>query len=215
MSNSKVHWDPDRPPILFLESDQKYCNTIPQHGQTIPANTGQYKSARYGQNHPALARDNADVIMNITGNVISGQVMGETAKQLSERIGKIMQNKESFSINSSDISISRSRQLESAAPPSKIAALSSGEFVGMVADDPEMKIELKAFHAEIINDHEKLQKEKQSNKVLPILRDIDQGSIEKNYLQIKREVNDIINAEIDRILHDPLLKKLVLKKSNK
>ncbi|HSZ86517.1 MAG TPA: conjugal transfer protein MobC, partial [Puia sp.] len=102
-------------------------------------------------------RDNAEVIMNITGNVISGQVMGETAKQLSERIGKIMQDKESFSINSSDISINRSQQLESAVPPSKIAGLSSGEFVGMVADDPEMKIELKAFHAEIINNHEELQ----------------------------------------------------------
>jgi uncharacterized membrane protein YgdD (TMEM256/DUF423 family) len=160
-------------------------------------------------------RDNAEVIMNITGNVVSGQVMGETAKQLSERIGKIMQDKESFSINSSDISISRSRQLESAVPPSKIAGLSSGEFVGMVADDPEMKIELKAFHAEIINDHEELQREKQLYKPLPIFRNIDRSSVEKNYLQIKQEAQDIIHAEVDRILHDPLLKQSVLKRENR
>ena len=31
--------------------------------------------------------------MNIAGNVISGQVAGETAKLLSERFGKIMQER--------------------------------------------------------------------------------------------------------------------------
>ena len=51
-----------------------------------------------------------------------------------------MQDRESLSINRSDTSISRSKQLESAVPPSKISALSSGEFVGRVADDPDNKI---------------------------------------------------------------------------
>src|SRR5579862_124448 len=157
-------------------------------------------------------RDNAEVIMNITGNVISGQVMGETAKQLSERIGKIMQDKESFSINSSDTSISRSRQLESAVPPSKIAGLSSGEFIGMVADDPLMRIELKAFHAEIINDHEELQKEKHLYKPLPAVRIIDRSTIEKNYLQVKKDTQNIIHAEIDRIVNNPSLSYLIIKK---
>src|SRR5690606_39764116 len=81
-------------------------------------------------------REQADVIMGIVGNVISGQVTGDTAKQLSDRVGRIMQDRESMSINSGDTSISKSKQLESAVPASKIAALSSGEFVGMVADDP-------------------------------------------------------------------------------
>src|SRR5450432_2950603 len=74
-------------------------------------------------------KDQADVIMNITGNIISGQVTGETAKQLSERFGKIMQDRTSFSINRMDISVSHSKQLDSAIPPSKISSLSSGEFV--------------------------------------------------------------------------------------
>src|SRR5207245_563391 len=82
---------------------------------------------------------------NITGNIISGQVTGDSAKQLSERFGKILQQRESVSINSSDTSISRSVQLESAIPPSIISSLSSGEFVGMVTDDPEHPIELKMF----------------------------------------------------------------------
>ena len=44
-------------------------------------------------------RDMADVIMNITGNIISGQVTGETAKQLSERFEKIIQERSDVSIN--------------------------------------------------------------------------------------------------------------------
>lgn len=91
-------------------------------------------------------RDQAEVIMNITGNIISGQVMGDTAKQLSERFGKIMQERETLSINRTDTSISRSRQLEFAIPLAKISALSSGSFVGMVADNPDCSIELKMFH---------------------------------------------------------------------
>ena len=109
-------------------------------------------------------KEQADVIMNITGNIISGQVMGDTAKQLSERFGKIMQDRESVSINRTDTSISRSSQLDYAIPASRIASLSSGEFVGMVADDPHEKIKLKMFHAEIINDAERLSNEAKNLK---------------------------------------------------
>ena len=98
-------------------------------------------------------REQAEVIMNIAGYIISGQVMGDTAKQLSERFGRILQERESRSINSGDTSISHSSQLESAIPPSAIAGLSSGEFVGMVTDDPSEKIGLKNFHTEIINNY--------------------------------------------------------------
>jgi len=94
--------------------------------------------------------DQASVIMNIVGNIVSGQVMGETAKLLSERFGKITQIKESVSVNRNDTSISKSSQMDFAIPQSKISSLSSGEFVGMVADDPDQKIKLKVFHCEII-----------------------------------------------------------------
>lgn len=96
-------------------------------------------------------REQADVMVNIVGNVISGQVTCDTAKQLSERFGKIIQQRESISINSQDTSTSRSTQLDYAIPASKIAGLSSGEFVGMVADNPDNKIDLKVFHSEIMN----------------------------------------------------------------
>ena len=166
----------------------------------------------FSQLRKDYGREQADVIMNITGNIIAGQVTGDTAKQLSERFGKIMQDRESYSINSGDTSISRSKQLEVAIPPSKISALSSGEFVGMVADDPDNKIELKAFHCEIVNDHQALKREQDSYKDIEVIRKLDDGMVQRNYLQIKQEVQDIIQSEMERLLNDPGLKHLVVKK---
>jgi hypothetical protein len=166
----------------------------------------------FSQLRKDYGREQADVIINIVGNIVSGQVSGDTAKQLSERFGKIMQDRESLSINSSDTSISRSRQLESAVPPSKISSLSSGEFVGMTADNPDCRIELKTFHCEIINDHEKIKKETDNYQEIPIIRTIDNVIIQKNYLQIKIEIQEIIHSEMERIIKNPVLSSLILKK---
>jgi TusA-related sulfurtransferase len=166
----------------------------------------------FSQLRKDYGREQADVIMNITGNIVSGQVTGDTAKQLSERFGKIMQDRESLSINSGDTSISRSKQLESAVPPSKISSLSSGEFVGMVADDPDCKIELKTFHSEIINDHEALKKEQDNYKDIAVIRKLDNSMVQRNYLQIKQDIQDIIHSEMERLLNDPGLAYLVVKK---
>ena len=135
--------------------------------------------------------------MNIVGNVISGQVVGETAKLLSERFGKIVQERESISVNSNETSISRSTQLDSAIPPSKIAALSSGEFVGTVSDDPDQKIDLKVFHAEILNDHAAIRKEEDSYKPIPVIRKITQYEIQDNYFRIKKDIQLIIAAKLN------------------
>lgn len=143
----------------------------------------------YGANQAA-------VIMNIAGNIISGQVMGETAKQLSERFGKIVQVKESISINRNDTSISKSGQLDYAIPPSKISTLSSGEFVGMVSDDPNQKIDLKIFHCRIINDMEKLRSEEKSQKKIPVHKPVSQQEISDNYYQIRMEAKRIVNELI-------------------
>jgi hypothetical protein len=167
----------------------------------------------FSQLRKDYGREQADVIMNIVGNIVSGQVTGDTAKQLSERFGKIMQDRESLSINSQDTSISRSKQLEAAVPPSKISALSSGEFVGMVADDPDNKIELKTFHCEIVNDHDSLKKEIDGYEDIPVIRSIDSKMIQRNYSQVKQDVQDIVNAEMERLMNDPILTHLVIKKT--
>jgi type IV secretory pathway TraG/TraD family ATPase VirD4 len=166
----------------------------------------------FSQLRKDYGREQADVIMNITGNIVSGQVTGDTAKQLSEHFGKIMQDRESISINSGDTSISLSKQLESAVPPSKISSLSSGEFVGMVADDPNCKIDLKTFHYEIVNDYQGLKKEEENYTDIAFIRKIDNTIVQRNYLQIKQDIQEIMQSEIERLLNDPSLAYLILKK---
>lgn len=146
----------------------------------------------YSQLKKDYGREQAEVILNIVGNIVFGQVTGDTAKQLSERFGKINQEKESISINSQDTSISKSTQLDYAIPASKIASLSSGEFVGMVADDPDNKISLKTFHNEIQNDHEAIKQEELSYLPIPDVREVDQMTILNNYQQIKDDIKIIL-----------------------
>lgn len=147
-------------------------------------------------------KEQADVIMGIIGNIISGQVTGDTAKQLSERIGKIMQDRQSLSINNSNTSISKSKQLEAAVRASKIAALSSGEFVGLVADDPANKIALKAFHCEIINDHGALKAEEELYNPIPKVRKTTPSIVQRNYDQIRQDIQDLKDAEMERVGND-------------
>ncbi|MCE7044398.1 conjugal transfer protein MobC [Dyadobacter sp. CY312] len=157
-------------------------------------------------------REQADVIMNITGNIISGQVSGDTAKQLSERVGRIMQDRTSFSINRTDTSVSRSKQLDTAIPPSRINALSSGEFVGLMSDNPDQKIELKAFQCEIINDHQQIRKQQTAYRDVPLIRNLVDGIVQRNFDQIRQDIADLIDSEIARMLNDPELQYLVLVK---
>jgi hypothetical protein len=142
----------------------------------------------YSQLKKDYGREQAEVIMNIVGNIICGQVTGDTAKQLSERFGKINQQKESVSINSSDTSVSRSTQLDYAVPASKIAGLSSGEFVGMVADDPTNNIDLKVFHCRIQNDHEAIRQEEMAYEDIPSARTVSRNEILINYQRIKEDI---------------------------
>lgn len=155
-------------------------------------------------------KEMADVIVNICGNIISGQVTGTTAKHLSERFGRIMQERESVSINRHDTSFSKSMQLDSVIPASTIATLSSGEFVGIIADNPQQKIALKAFHSEIINDHEAIRREEANYKNIPSVREVDAATIQKNYLQVKEDIGWLIESEIERIKNDPELAHLII-----
>ena len=153
------------------------------------------------------------VIQNTVGNIFSGQVVGETAKTLSERFGKILQKRQSVSINRQDVSTSINTQLDSLIPASKISNLSQGTFVGAVSDNFGEKIDQKIFHAEIVVDHAKVSEEERNYKKIPIINgfkdkdgnDILMEQIQRNYDQIKADAQAIINEEMERIKADPEL----------
>ena len=158
-------------------------------------------------------KEQADVIMNITGNLISGQVSGDTAKQLSDRLGKIQQDRTALSLNRVDTSINKSIQLDLALPASKISSMSSGEFVGVTADDPDQIVQLKAFHNHIINNHKALQAETAKYLPIPSVRKVTTQMVAKNYEQIKDDVREIVDSQLAGMRNDPAQKHLVVTKN--
>lgn len=173
------------------------------------------------QDFSQLKRDYGDkeaaVIMSTVGNVFSGQVVGETAKTLSERFGKILQKRESVSINRSDTSTSISTQLDSLIPASKISTLSQGMFVGAVTDNFGETIDQKIFHAQIVVDNDAVQKETAAYQPIPEIssfldaegNDTMEQQIQVNYRQIKQDIVELVENELIRIENDPALKHLL------
>jgi hypothetical protein len=147
------------------------------------------------------------------GNIFSGQVVGETAKNLSERFGKVLQKRQSMTINRNDKSTSISTQLDSLIPASKISTLTQGMFVGAVADNFDERIEQKIFHAEIVVDNEQVKRETAKYQKIPVITNFtdDDGvnrmdeMIKENYDRIKAESRQIVEEELERIKNDPIL----------
>ncbi len=166
----------------------------------------------YSQLKNEYSREQAEVIMNIMGNVISGQVSGDTAKFLSEKFGRILQDKESVSINATDTSVSRSKQLEQSVPASVVSSLSSGEFVGIVADNPEDEITLKAFHSKVINNHKALAKETSNYTSIPKFKTVSNSAIQLNFKQVKQDVENLLEEEMDALINDPARANLIVSK---
>ena len=173
------------------------------------------------QDFSQLTRDYGDkeskVIQNTVGNVFSGQVVGETAKTLSERFGKVLQQRQSMTINRNDKSTSISTQLDSLIPASKISNLTQGMFVGAVSDNFDERIEQKIFHAEIVVDVAKVSAEAKAYQPIPIIAEFlnEDGSdslsetIEANYKCVKQEILSLVESEIERIKNDANLKHLI------
>jgi hypothetical protein len=57
-----------------------------------------------------------------------------------------------------------------------------------------------------------LKKEQDTYKAIPVIRKLDNTMVQRNYLQVKQDVQDIIQAEMERVLSDPGLEHLVIKK---
>ena len=173
------------------------------------------------QDFSQLTRDYGDkeskVIQNTVGNVFSGQVVGETAKTLSERFGKVLQQRQSMTINRNDKSTSISTQMDSLIPASKISNLTQGMFVGAVSDNFDKRIDQKIFHAEIVVDSAKVSADMKTYKPIPNITDFTdkescdtlKETIEANYRKVKQEIRSLVDSEIQRIKHTPSLAHLV------
>lgn len=175
------------------------------------------------QDFSQLKRDYGDkeaaVVMNTVGNIFSGQVVGDTAKTLSDRFGKVLQKRQSMTINRNDKSTSISTQMDSLIPPSKISNLTQGMFVGAVADNFDERIEQKIFHCEIVVDNERVAAETKAYRKIPVITNfVDENGVDRmkemikeNYDRIKAEAKQIVAKELDRIRNDENLRHLLPK----
>ncbi len=182
---------------------------------------------RFGGEYPKIRHRNMKMdvgclayVMNTVGNIFSGQVVGETAKTLSERFGKVLQKRQSISINRQDVSTSINTQMDALIPPSKISGLTQGMFVGSVSDNFNERIEQKIFHCEIVVDAEKVKREEKAYKKIPVITDFTdedgndcmKETVQANYRRIKEEVKQIVADELERIANDDNLKHLLQQK---
>ena len=163
------------------------------------------------QDFSQLYRDYGDkeakVVINTVGNVFSGQVVGETSKTLSDRFGKVLQKRQSMTINKQDTSTSISTQLDALIPASKISNLTQGMFVGSVSDNFDERIEQKIFHAEIVVDNERVAAETKAYQSIPFITNfVDEDGVDRmeeeinaNYTQIKLDVQGIVEEELKRL----------------
>ena len=176
------------------------------------------------QDFSQLERDygekEAKVIINTVGNVFSGQVVGDTARTLSDRFGKIVQLRESHSVSNENVTTSTNTQLETLIPASKISNLTQGMFVGSVADNFDERIGQKIFHAEIVIDNERVRAETATYVSIPEIssfvgedgKDHMEEIVRENYYRVKADIAELVLREIARIEADPKLSQLLPKK---
>ncbi len=155
-------------------------------------------------------RDVADMLFELPANKVFGQQTGDSAKHISDLLGRVLQERQSIQINRSDTSVSQSAQLEPAVPVSRIAKLSAGEFVGLVADDPDNLVELKAFHGSIIQDNTALATAEAGFGPVPVVRVVTEKEELENFIRIRGEVAFLVDVEIDRMMKSESLAGLII-----
>jgi YWFCY protein/TraM recognition site of TraD and TraG len=202
---------PDRYPCAFVCDE---FATVRAYSMTTTIATGRSNNIvpilavqDLSQLRTQYSKEEADLFLNISGNLLCGQVGGETAKWVSERFPKVLKDRQSVSTNSADTSVSISQQWEPAVTQATIATLSSGEFVGVVADDPGKEMELKAFHAKIVREEGK---EAEMGE-LPVIRTIDAKAVQDHFLKIRKDIVDLVEGETRRIAGDARFRGMIVK----
>ena len=149
-------------------------------------------------------KNEATVIRNTIGNVFSGQVVSDSARVLSERFGKILQQRHSKTITREDTTTSVSTQMDMMIPQSKISNLSQGTFVGAVADNFGEEISQKVFHAKILVDAQAVENEMKDYVDIPEIKKFQSDkdleiTLRNNFNAIKAQIKEVVRAEGERL----------------
>lgn len=144
-------------------------------------------------------KDYADVVFNTVGNIFAGQVNGETARSLSQTLGKEKRLETSRTLNSDDGSRTQSYRDEELLPQSRIETLTQGWFFGKVADNNDDPIDKKFFCGEFVIDVEGFNKKMKNAMKIPLIDDFGEA-------EIKRLMEDpavYVTSEFGEIISGP------------
>jgi uncharacterized membrane protein YeaQ/YmgE (transglycosylase-associated protein family) len=147
-------------------------------------------------------RDTATTITAVVGNVLAGSVRNkETLDWLERLFGKSKQIGESLSIDRNKTSTSLQEKLESLIPAGKMAALNTGEMVGLIAADAQEnytgKFETSAVNCRINLDGKAIALEEKGYRDLPVyyhFGDKKDEILRQNFNRINTEVEAIVKT---------------------
>lgn len=149
-------------------------------------------------------KDRADVIFSTVGNIYSGQVNSETAKDLAATFGKEFRERQSQSRGEDNENITTSFQMEEILPQSKIETLTQGTFVGKVADNFDTPIDRKLFCGSIVIDQKERDRDKANWKKLSKHKnftDFQEDLIKSNIIEGKyKGIRKLVEGLKDEII---------------
>ncbi|WP_319592516.1 type IV secretory system conjugative DNA transfer family protein [uncultured Draconibacterium sp.] len=139
-------------------------------------------------------KEQANAILTNIGNAFAGQSVGETARFIQSRMGKILQERQSININRNTQSSTFSTQMDFLVPEGKIATLPQGYMVGQVADNFGQQVGQRNFNCLIDVDTDQIEKEERNYKEIPEVYKIDdlQALLENNRTRICNDIRKIL-----------------------
>lgn len=199
----------DEFPTIYLRSIDKLIGTARSNKVAVVLGFQSFAQVVAG-----YTKDIADKIIRVCGNRFTGQLMDEDAKVMSETIGKQKVLQKSYNYSHQDVSENNQVAMEEIVPAARIAQLSQGEFVGVIADDFAYQEDNKIMFGAVKPPMS--YKKHEEDLDLPIIRDFSPNNLEELIITFNRE-NEAIIKDIKQFITNTPLNKLnvLVDKDNK
>jgi hypothetical protein len=143
-------------------------------------------------------RDEADWLMAVSGNLFCGQVGGETARVVAERFPRLLHQEESVSVGDTNSTVTRHLAWEAAVTPATVAGLGSGEFMGILGDDPDVEMPDKGFHARIVRED----RPAVPLVDIPVVRAVTEAELKAAFRRVVLDIQQLLAREMKELMGD-------------
>lgn len=191
----------DEVPTLFIHKVENLIATA--RSNKVAVILGLQELPQFRQQY---GRETAETINSVIGNILAGSVRHkETLDWLERLFGKIKQKGETLTIDRTRTSMGLNEKLEPLIPAGKIASLSTGEMVGLVARDvPENnrftgEYTTSAIHCRVNLDMDAIRREESNYPPMPVYYDF-QGKQEEMLFANFSKINQQVSQMVEKIM---------------